>query len=72
LGASDKVIAVFHGHDHDGAYLLIEGIHYVTFRALVDRALPTLPSRAAVTLNLTERTVAIDGVGEQVDYRLEH
>ena len=72
LEESGQVIAVFQGHDHDGAYSSIEGIHYVTFRALIDRAEPTPPSWAAVTLDPTQRTVTIDGVGEQVDYRLEY
>jgi len=72
LEESGKVIAVFQGHDHDGAYSLIEGIHYVTFRALIDRAEPTPPSWALVTLDPVNRTITIEGAGDQVDYRLEY
>ncbi len=72
LEESGNVIAVFQGHDHDGAYSLIEGIHYVTFRALIDRAEPTPPSWATVTLDPIGHTITIEGAGEQVDYRLEY
>jgi len=57
LEESGKVIAVFQGHDHDGAYSQIGDIHYVTFRALIDRAEPTPPSWAAVTLDTIGRTI---------------
>lgn len=72
LEASGVVITVFQGHDHDGAYSLIDGIHYVTFRALIDRADPTPPSWAYVTLDPIARTITIEGEGEQADYRLEY
>jgi 3',5'-cyclic AMP phosphodiesterase CpdA len=72
LEDSGVVIAVFQGHDHDGAYSLIEGIHYLTFRALIDRADPTPPSWAYVTLDPTARAIEIEGEGEQVDYRLQY
>ncbi len=72
LEESGKVIAVFQGHDHDGAYSHIGDIHYVTFRALIDRAEPTPPSWATVTLDPVKRTITIEGAGEQVDYRLDY
>lgn len=72
LEESGKVIAIFQGHDHDGAYSQIDGIHYVTFRALIDRAEPTPPSWAAVTLDPVNRTITIEGAGEQVDYHLDY
>ncbi len=72
LEESSKVIAVFQGHDHDGAYSQIGDIHYVTFRALIDRAEPTPPSWAAVTLDPVNRTITIEGAGEQVDYHLDY
>jgi len=34
--ASGKVIAVFQGHEHPGAYSLIRGIHYYTLRAVIE------------------------------------
>jgi hypothetical protein len=36
LEASKKVVAVFQGHQHEGGYSLINGIHYYTLKALVD------------------------------------
>lgn len=36
LEASNKVLAVFQGHRHEGGYQLINGIHYITQKALVD------------------------------------
>lgn len=36
LEESGKVIAVFQGHDHQGEYRLINGIHYLTFQAVVE------------------------------------
>lgn len=35
IEASGKVIAVFQGHRHEGAYTVINGIPYLTFQALV-------------------------------------
>ena len=72
LEKSGVVIAVFQGHDHDGAYSLIDGIHYVTFRALIDRKEPTPPSWAMVTLDPVSRTIDIKGEGEQVDLYLKY
>ena len=72
LQESGKVIAVFQGHDHDGAYSQIGDTHYVTFRALIDRAEPTPPSWAAVFLDPATRTIDIVGAGEQVDYHLDY
>jgi hypothetical protein len=36
LEASGKVLAVFQGHDHPGAYTAINGIHYYTLRAVIE------------------------------------
>ncbi|MBR8536883.1 metallophosphoesterase [Carboxylicivirga sediminis] len=36
LEASNKVLAVFQGHRHEGGYNLLNGIHYITQKALVD------------------------------------
>jgi len=35
LETSGKVLAVFQGHHHSGAYNQIQGIHYYTLRAMV-------------------------------------
>jgi len=36
LEQSDKVLAVFQGHHHEGSYSLIEGTHYYTLKATVE------------------------------------
>lgn len=36
LEESGKVLAVFQGHDHPGAYNLTNGIHYYTLKAMVE------------------------------------
>ncbi len=67
LSQSGHVIAVFQGHMHDGKHTVIDGIHYITFAAMVDRDVPTPPSWAAVTLDPEARTVHIDGERIQED-----
>jgi 3',5'-cyclic AMP phosphodiesterase CpdA len=64
------VIAVFQGHDHDNAYRLIDGIHYVTFEALVDQGTP--PSWASITIDPSARTITIVGEGDQASYVLNY
>jgi len=72
LEASGDVVAVFQGHDHWGGYSQIEGIHYVTFSALIGRIGGKEPTWAHVTLDPMARTIEIEGVGEQANYRLEY
>ncbi len=36
LEMSGKVVAVFQGHRHEGGYQLLNGIHYITQKAMVD------------------------------------
>jgi len=71
LSDSGVVIAVFQGHDHENALSLIDGIHYVTFEALVNED-ETPPSWAYVTLNPQTQMISITGVGQQADYSLEY
>ena len=68
LAEDGDVIAVFQGHDHDNAHNEIDGIHYVTFEALVDQGTP--PSWARITLDPDARTIVIVGEGDQADYVL--
>ena len=64
------VIAVFQGHDHDNVHHEIDGIHYITFEALVDQGTP--PSWARITLDPSARTITIVGEGDQASYALEY
>jgi len=69
---SGVVIAVFQGQDHKNAYSLIDGIHYVTFEALLDKTEGVPPSWAKVTLDPVTRTILIEGEGEQADWELQY
>jgi 3',5'-cyclic AMP phosphodiesterase CpdA len=66
------VIAVFQGHDHQGGYSLIDGIHYVTLCALLERIGGSPLTWAYVTLDPISRTIEIDGEGEQEDLLLDY
>jgi hypothetical protein len=46
---------------------VLDGVHYITFAAMVDYEVSTPPSWAAVTLDPDARTVRIDGEGLQED-----
>jgi len=70
LAEDGDVIAVFQGHDHDNGCSEIDGIHYVTFEALVDQGTP--PSWAEITLDPSARTITIVGEGDQADYVLDY
>jgi alkaline phosphatase len=72
LQASGVVVAVFQGHEHENRYTLIEGIHYVTFQAMVDHTEPTVPAWARITLDPDARTILIEGHGDQVDRALPY
>jgi alkaline phosphatase len=63
LTGAGNVIAVFQGHDHAYRHAVLDGIHYVTFEALVDRDTPA--SWALVTLDGVSSTLTIDGTGDQ-------
>ena len=70
LSDSGVVIAVFQGHDHTNVYAEIDGIHYVTFAAMVDHTVPGPATWAQISLDLETRTISIDGFGLQDDYEL--
>ena len=70
LASDGDVIAVFQGHDHDNVYHLVDGIHYVTFEALVDQGGP--PSWASITLEPSARMITIVGEGDQASYVLSY
>ena len=70
LAADGDVIAVFQGHEHENVHRVIDGIHYVTFEAMVDQG--TQPSWAQITLDPSTRTITIVGEGDQADYVLEY
>lgn len=50
LEESNKVLAVFQGHQHDGGYHEINGIHYYTLKAVVDNSGPENNSYAILEI----------------------
>jgi len=65
LESSGKVIAVFQGHNHRGAYRHLNGIHYFTMRAMVEGAGLENNSYALVRVSV-DGQVAIKGFAKQV------
>jgi len=75
LAAPGTVIAVFQGHTHENGHTEIDGIHYVTFAAMVEEFSDsdgTAPTWAHVTLDPVARTITIDGVGIQASIALSY
>ena len=70
LAVDGDVIAVLQGHDHANVHNVIDGIHYLTFEAMVDQGTP--PSWAHITLDSEARTIVIDGFGVQASYDLTY
>lgn len=62
-----NVFAVLQGHDHQGAYAKINGIHYFTLKALVDGATLKNNSYAVVTLAPDGR-MRLRGFGREKDW----
>ena len=71
LEGSGKVLAVFQGHHHPGAYSFINGIHYYTLKAVVEGSGPENNAYAVVdvhpNLNLT-----VTGYRRAVSMELPH
>jgi 3',5'-cyclic AMP phosphodiesterase CpdA len=63
LEEAGNVIAVLQGHDHRYGHEVLNGIHYITFEALVDQGTP--PSWAVVTLDDEAKTLSVNGIGDQ-------
>ena len=61
-----SVKAWFNGHNHDGHYGEHAGIHFVTFRGLVDTS-----ETAFATVELSEGSIEINGVGREPDRSLK-
>ena len=66
LEKSGNVLAVMQGHDHNGAYAQINGIHYFTLQALVDGATLENNSYAVVTIAPHGR-ISLRGFGREKD-----
>jgi hypothetical protein len=60
LERSKKVLAVFTGHDHAGAYAQVNGIHYYTLRAVVEGSGPDHNAYAMVDVGVN-RDITVTG-----------
>ena len=70
LEDSGKVLAVFHGHHHEGGHNLINGIHYYTLKALVDGPAPENNSYAIVEV-LPDLNITVTGYRKAVHKELD-
>ncbi len=71
LQASNRVLAVFQGHDHDGAYRLLDGIPYYTLKAVVEGHGADNNSYAIVEVHADE-SVIVTGYHRASSMRLLH
>jgi len=60
LEQSDRVLAVFQGHRHNGGYSLINGIHYYTLKAVIEGPGPENNSYAVIEV-LPDMSIAVTG-----------
>ena len=75
LGGDDRCPSHRDSHQPprpSGGYSEIDGIHYVTFVALLDMTWGKPLTWAFLTLDPEARTITIDGVGEQPDLMLDY
>ena len=70
LQESAKVLAVFQGHNHEGHYSHIEGIHYYTLKAMVEGAGEENNSYAIVDV-YDEQTIAVTGYRRAASRKME-
>ncbi len=70
LEGSEKVLAVFQGHDHAGAHREIEGIHYYTLKGLVDGSGEENNSYAVAEVR-SNGDIAVTGYRRAVSKELE-
>jgi hypothetical protein len=62
------VVAVLQGHEHSNQHQIIDGIHYITFEAMVDQGTPA--SWAQISLDPVAQSLVIKGFGVQASYEL--
>ncbi|MEI6171376.1 MAG: hypothetical protein WCQ45_02695 [bacterium] len=63
-----------HAHDTNSPnqHAVIDGVHYITLAAMIDRDEPLPPTWATVTLDPEARTVRVDGAGLQEDVEFSY
>lgn len=68
LESQGNVVAYFNGHDHAGRYGVVNGIHYVNLKGMVEKA---YPANAYSVVTVQEGKVRIDGYGAEPDRVLD-
>jgi hypothetical protein len=71
LESSGRVLAVFQGHDHKGAYALINGIHYYTLKAVIEGSGPENNAYAVVDVH-PDLGLTVTGYRRAVNMELTH
>jgi hypothetical protein len=71
LQASNRVLAVFQGHDHDGDYRLLDGIPYYTLKAVVEGHGADNNSYALVEVH-PDQSLTVTGYHRASSMRLPH
>ena len=71
LHASGQVLAVFQGHDHDGDYRHLDGIHYYTLKAVVEGHGEDNNSYAVIEVH-PDRNVTVTGYRRASSMELPH
>ena len=71
LEGSDRVLAVFQGHDHKGAYSFINGIHYYTLKAVVEGSGPENNAYAIVDVR-ADLDIGVTGYRRAVSMTLPY
>ena len=69
LEDSDRVMAVFQGHRHDGGYSFIEKIHYYTLKAVIEGPGPENNSYAVVEVR-PDMSITVTGYRKAVSDQL--
>ena len=68
LESHNNLVAYINGHYHAGAYQVVNGIHYVTLKGMVEQA---YPANAYSVVTVQENKARIDGYGRQPDLVLD-
>jgi predicted phosphodiesterase len=69
LEQSGRILAVFQGHLHDGNYILINGIHYYTLKAVIEGPGPENNSYAIVEVR-PDMSITVTGYRKAVSKQL--
>lgn len=67
INSYDNVKFYFNGHNHNGDYLELNGIHHLTFKGMLD----TEKTSAFATAKFTKDSIFIEGYGREVSRELK-